>query len=376
MADPAADGGPDDPTILELPGDLVLTKTVNRSSVLVGDVVTYTLTLENRSTGALANIDFADTLPTGFVYRASTAVVDGVAREPDIAGQALTWAGVVVGAAETITITYDVYVGNSAGPGDHVNRAQGFDALTGAPRTDEATATVRIEAEPVFHCSTVIGRVFDDVNHDGYFNEEPQEDRMAITDQTYYGGKGGKWSEPEPAEPRQEVGLPGVRLVTPNGTAVTTDEHGRFSLPCAALPRDIGANFMLKIDDRTLPVGYRMTTENPRVVRLTPGMLTKMNFGASMFPIARIDLSARAFTGDGEMRPEFQVGLQSLVNQIAATPSVVRLGYQVSSGEAERAARARMRSVEREIRRLWADTGRYALTIERVIERAAQASSQ
>lgn len=269
-------------------------------------------------------------------------------------------------------VTLTTYVSSSVPIGTHVNRAQMFNPFTGAPIGPEATAAVRLEADPVFQCSTVIGRVFDDINHDGYFNGEPLEDRFAITDQEYSPGKGKFWSEPEASEPRGEEGLAGVRLVTPNGIAVTTDEHGRFSLPCAALPRAFGSNFMLKLDDRTLPVGHRLTTENPRVVRLTPGMLTKMNFGAAMFPVARVDLSARAFDERGEMRPELKAGLQGLVAQIAAKPSVLRLSYQTAQGEGDSVGNARLRSVEQEIRRLWAAKGRYALTIERVVERSAQ----
>ena len=51
--------------------------------------------------------------------------------------------------------------------------------------------------------------------------------------------------------------------------------------PCAAIPNaDRGSNIIVKLDTRTLPAGYKMTTENPRVVRLTPGKAVKMNFGA------------------------------------------------------------------------------------------------
>jgi len=91
-----------------------------------------------------------------------------------------------------------------------------------------------------------------------------------------------------------------------------------------------------------------------------------------MFPVARVDLSARAFDAQGEMRPELKSGLQSLVAQVAATPSVVRLSYQAAPNERDAEGNARLRRVEREIRRLWSGTGRYALTVERVVERPAQ----
>ena len=84
--------------------------------------------------------------------------------------------------------------------------------------------------EPVFSCGTILGRVFDDRNRDGIFNAD--------------GGT-------------TEAGLPGVRLVSPNGTAVFTDEFGRFTLPCEALPPPMGQPFQLKLDERTLPAASR-----------------------------------------------------------------------------------------------------------------------
>ncbi|TVS14727.1 MAG: DUF11 domain-containing protein, partial [Gammaproteobacteria bacterium] len=361
----------DGPGALPPATDLQIVKTAGMGSVRIGDLLPYTITVTS-SAAVETVVTVRDRLPEHFLYREGSAQVGGISVSPVVSGQTLFFEGLSIPAGGSITITLTTYVSSRVEPGTHVNRAQMFNAFTGAPIGPEATAAVRVEVDPVFQCSTVIGRVFDDINHDGYFNGEPLEERFAISDQDYIPGRGKFWSAPEPTAPRREKGLPGVRLVTPNGIAVTTDEHGRFSLPCAAIPRDIGSNFMLKLDDRTLPVGYRMTTENPRVVRLTPGMLTKMNFGAAMFPVARVDLSANAFTADGEMRAELRAGMHELVRQIAARPTVVRLSYQAVPDESERTANARLRAVEREIRRLWPGTGRYALTVERVVERLAQ----
>ena len=107
------------------------------------------------------------------------------------------------------------------------------------------------------------------------------EDLGAITDQTYVGGK---YDVAPVVDPGGEPGLPHVRLVTVNGTIITTDDYGRYHVPCAELPAGIGSNFTLKLDERSLPTGYRVTTENPRVVRLTAGGVTKLNFGATSRP--------------------------------------------------------------------------------------------
>ena len=61
---------------------------------------------------------------------------------------------------------------------------------------------------------------------------------------------------------------------------------------------DRGSNFIMKLDERTLPSGYRMTTENPRVVRATRGKMVKLNFGAAIHRVVRMELSPEAFEPD------------------------------------------------------------------------------
>jgi uncharacterized repeat protein (TIGR01451 family) len=348
-------------------GGLNLTKTADRSQVNLGDIVSYTISITNDSTTLTTTTNIVDILPRGFIYQLGTAVLDGVATEPDASGRTLTWAGVVLAPGATSEVVFDVLVGGSVRPGNHDNIARAVSPLTGNAVSRDAIATVRVAAEPVFSCSTVIGRVFDDPNQDGYFNDEPPVDRSAITDQTYDAGKYAISPEAE-----GEAGLPGVRLITPDGLAITTDQYGRFSVPCAALPADIGSNFMLKLDTRTLPSGYRLTTENPRVVRLTPGMITKLNFGAAAARVVRVDLAASAFADNGTTpRAELVAALEALVTDIASTPAMLRISYQPGAGETDRLARQRMREVERVLRDLWPSEGRYQLNIETVLRRSS-----
>ncbi|MFM7444636.1 MAG: hypothetical protein ACKO2N_12115, partial [Tabrizicola sp.] len=110
----------------------------------------------------------------------------------------------------------------------------------------------------------------------------------------------------------------------------------------------------------------------PRVVRLTPGMLTKMNFGAAISRVVRIDLADRAFGNDEDSRKprvELMEGLEALVAQIADTPTMLRLSYQLEKGESDAIARQRMNVVERILRKLWPANGRYQLNVEQVIQR-------
>lgn len=194
-------------------------------------------------------------------------------------------------------------------------------------------ARVTILEEAVFDCSDVIGKVFDDKNRNGYQDEG-------------------------------EPGLPGVRLATVKGLLVTTDPHGRFSIACADIPdQDIGSNFIVKLDTRTLPTGYRVTTENPRKVRLTRGKIVKLNFGASITRLVSLDLNAQVFEkGSEALAPKWRAGLAQLVAALKADTSTLRITY---AGEDGKLAKARIRAVTREIERRWKEEGKpYRLSIE------------
>ena len=195
---------------------------------------------------------------------------------------------------------------------------------------------MRIEPEHVFDCSDIIGKVFDDQNRNGY-------------------------------QDQGEPGLPGVRVVTIRGERITTDEYGRYHIPCAELPPNIGTNFTLKLDPRTLPTGYRVTTENPRVMRVTAGKIAKLNFGAALSKVVDIDLTATAFESGTTPKAALGTALDGLIDQIATVPYVVRLSY-LHDGSAPDLARARVKLVEKMIRERWRGKGRYKLIIERTVK--------
>ena len=187
----------------------------------------------------------------------------------------------------------------------------------------------------------------------------------------FLGGKGGKGGKlaPLPAKPQGEPGIPGVRIYTVKGEVYTTDEHGRFHVACADLPRDIGSNFIMKIDTRSLPAGYRLTTENPRAVRLTAGKVTKLNFGATISRLVRIDVANNAFVpGTNDPKPAFTAALARAVQQFHNKPSTVRISYLLR-GEEKATARTRMRNVERALRQIWRKEGKYKLMVEKTFQR-------
>ncbi|MBL1407003.1 MAG: hypothetical protein COC00_013530 [Rhizobiales bacterium] len=188
------------------------------------------------------------------------------------------------------------------------------------------SAIITVTVSPLTHafdCGDIIGRVFDDKNGNGYYN-------------------------------KGERGLAGVRVVSVKGLLITTDKHGRFNIPCASIPdRKIGSNFILKLDPRTLPIGYSLTTENPRVVRLTRGKLTKLNFGATKGRVIELDLKGEAFIG-GSSRPtpRLLASLEQLISKLGDAPYTLNINY-VERGEGRHLAEMRVREIRNLLRHIW-----------------------
>jgi len=184
---------------------------------------------------------------------------------------------------------------------------------------------VRLVPDPTFDCTDLTGKVFNDSNRDGYQNED-------------------------------EEGLSGVRVVTGRGLVATTDTHGRYHITCATVPNESrGSNFVLKLDDRTLPTGFRTSTRPVQIQRATRGKALKINFGASIHRVVGIDLADAAFEPDSvEMRQQWKSRVGLLLNELKAAPSVRRLSY-VADIENERLVERRLEKFKSDIMQAWAE---------------------
>src|SRR5476649_2384032 len=91
---------------------------------------------------------------------------------------------------------------------------------------------------------------------------------------------------------------------------------------------DRGSNFVMKLDERTLPTGYVVTTENPRSVRLTDGKMAELNFGATMRKIVRLELTADAFeAGAKNLKPEWLNKLDGVHDAAGNGPFVLNVVF-------------------------------------------------
>ncbi|MDT8283032.1 MAG: hypothetical protein RQ982_09535, partial [Gammaproteobacteria bacterium] len=149
-----------------------------------------------------------------------------------------------------------------------------------------------------FDCTDVIGKVFNDKNLNGY-------------------------------QDQGEGGVAGAQVATVRGLRVTTDAHGRFHITCAIVANEMrGSNFILKLDDRSLPSGYRVTTENPRVQRATRGKMLKFNFGTAIHRVVKLDLANGVFEKDStELRPQWRSRIDLLIIELQKEGSILRLSY-------------------------------------------------
>jgi len=306
-----------------LSGAIVMTKITPLVNVARGDLVPYTVTATNTLAATLSGINVLDRIPPGFRYRTGSATLNGVATEPVVTGRDLTWPNLTFTASERKTWKMLLVVGTGVGEGEYVNQTWSVNALINALVSNIATATVRVIPDPTFDCSDIIGKVFDDKNANGY-----QDD-----------------SEP---------GIANVRVVTARGLLVTTDAEGRFHIACADIPQaDHGSNFVMKLDERSLPSGYRVTTENPRDVRVTRGKMVKLNFGATVHRVVRLELTAAAFLTEKNsellLAPQWEKQLDVIVARLKDRPSVLRISY---SGAGEY-AKARVDAVAAQIKGRW-----------------------
>ena len=311
---------------------IAITKTASLVNVSRGQLVPYTITLKNTLGATLQNLNVIDTFPPGFKYVTGSTRVDGEKIEPVMNNRQLVWSISQLTSNTNHTITFLMIVGSGVSEGEYVNRAQVLNTITESFVSGVATATVRVVPDPDFDCTDIIGKVYDDANA----NVSPDSG---------------------------EKGLPGVRLVTARGLIATTDEFGRFHITCAAVPdEDRGSNFILKLDDRTLPSGYRVTSKNPQVQRATRGKMLRFNFGAAIHHVVSLDISDGVFEPKStQLRPQWQPRIGLLLKELRKEPSVLRLSY-LAEVENKGLVENRIKSLKKEINGKW--DGGYPLTIE------------
>ncbi|MFD1950959.1 hypothetical protein ACFSGX_09295 [Sphingomonas arantia] len=196
-------------------GTLLLSKQASVRQASPGDFVQYRLQLANRGEAAAAGVRVTDDLPVGLRYE--TGSTHGVG-EPTLSrnGRTLTFAVPRLAAGATADFRYVVTIAPGAPVGEALNRARATG--DGAVGSNEAAASVRVQALLFSDAMTIIGRVTEGACND-------------------------------PASRRR--GVPGVRLLMEDGTFVVTDRDGLYHFEGVRAGRHV-----VQIDRAGLPATH------------------------------------------------------------------------------------------------------------------------
>jgi uncharacterized repeat protein (TIGR01451 family) len=250
----------DQPQVLFTLGEILqLTKTVNPDKATVGDVVTYTIAVQNTTTNIVSAVRIIDEASPVLTYVPGTARLDGVAiPDPQLGPPMAFDIGDVQPLADTNgngvadpgeggyhLLSYSMIVGAGARQGSYANRAVAVDVCDVCTISRPVSANLVITADPIFDLGTVIGKVFYDVDGDG-------------------------WQD------RGEAGISGAMVALDTGTYVLTDVYGRYHFP-AIKP----GQRMLKLNLNSIAGNARATTSDKKVLTVTPGLMAKANFGVN-----------------------------------------------------------------------------------------------
>ncbi len=283
---------------------LAIEMSTTASVISRGQAVPYLITVSNPGPGPRTGIEVVNLMPAGFSFIDGSGEVNGMPVAPAGDGRQLTFSGLSIAVGSSAVLRVSLVAGPSVTAPEFVASSYARDTLSGDVVSNTAKAVVTLRTEPVFDCSDIVGRVYEDRNLDGY----------------YQAG---------------EPGIGGVRLATVTGLLITTDARGRYSIACPYIPDDAsGSNFIVKLDERSLPAGYSATSENPSTIRLTRGKLTRLDFGVAAPRLVELDLDERSFVS-GSVTPTAATlqGLAIVVDGLSGEQSRLRITYRGTSSD-------------------------------------------
>ena len=146
--------------------EMRVTKMAGVREVKVGDLVPYTLTVENIGTRDLVDGYAVDTPPAGFAYVEGSLKVSGTDSAVTVSGQSpLRFNGIDVSAGKSATLVYLMRVGAGVRKGVRVNQVQVYSEYD-KPISNVATAEVTVAGDPLLEDSLIFGTVFHDRDGD------------------------------------------------------------------------------------------------------------------------------------------------------------------------------------------------------------------
>jgi len=284
----------DQPQVLFTLGEvLLLTKTVNPNEATVGDVVTYTVAIQNTTTNTVSAVRIVDAASPILSYVPGTARLDGnIIADPSLGPPMIFDVGDMLPLADSNgngvadpgeggynVLSYSMIVGAGARVGKYANRAVAVDVCDACTLSAPASVDLEITSDPIFDLGTVIGKVFYDLDGDG-------------------------WQD------RGETGISGAMVALDSGTYALTDGSGRYHFP-AIEP----GQRMVKLNLSSIAGNARATTRDKKVLTVTPGLMAKANFGVNY------DFETESIGREGEFGISMNSVNDKLPDQIAGSAS-------------------------------------------------------
>lgn len=110
-----------------VPTDTIeLVKSSNLSSALIGDTISYTLTVKNPNPRILNNVNIEDTLPLGLSYQSGTAKINNVtlnSSDVSISSNIVNFTIGDIQANTNLSLTYQAIIGTNTPEGNVINKA-------------------------------------------------------------------------------------------------------------------------------------------------------------------------------------------------------------------------------------------------------------
>ena len=90
--------------------DPTIEKTVDKSVATIGEILTYTVTIENVSEIPISNVVFSDDIPVGSNYVVGSFTVNGVTVTPTITESVLSYSISSIPASSSMVISFQAIV--------------------------------------------------------------------------------------------------------------------------------------------------------------------------------------------------------------------------------------------------------------------------
>ncbi|MFH1701609.1 MAG: PKD domain-containing protein [Candidatus Zixiibacteriota bacterium] len=145
---------------------IVITKTTSTPSGMIGDLMRFTIKVQNFTDELFTDVQLTDTMPNGIFYIGGTSLLDGSLTNDPTGDNPYIWALGDLPASGTLTLEYTGLVSASAQPGVHENVARAQALQDEIPiYSNRAVARVYILSHNL--SGSIRGRVIVDCDGDG-----------------------------------------------------------------------------------------------------------------------------------------------------------------------------------------------------------------